>query len=189
MDGDIKTAIAIGEYAKAWHLLTESYGTAVFRYCHGMLNGDTALAEDLAQQALVAAGESFPKFRGTSAVKTWLLGIAHNMVRREIRTRQQRGAIISKYRDIGEAAHIHSVKAPDVGVLDQEQQTTLNRAINTLEPTARSIVLLRYGIGKRENELAIRDIADILGLSRSDAYRRLNAALAQLKKELSDDLG
>ena len=195
-DQDIKDAITTGEYARAWRQLTDLYALFIFRYCHGMLGGDAALAEDLTHQVLMAAGEGLPKFRARSSVKTWVLGIAHNMVRQEIGVRQRRQTVMSRYRDVADAIHPgHVGVATDGGyaalddhLLSHEQQTQLKHALATLEPRARSIVLLRFGIGSRQAELSVPEIAEILGLSRSDAYRRLNLALAQLKKALDDEL-
>lgn len=194
-DKHVKDAIAAGEYSRAWRQLTEIYAVVIFRYCCGMLAGDATLADDLTQQVLIAAGEGLPKFRAQSSVKTWVLGIAHNMVRQEIGTRQRRQAVMSRYRDVTEAIHpgpsgtLSDGRFPELDghLLSHEQQTQLRQAIETLEPRARSIVLLRFGIGTREAELTVSEIAEILGLSRSDAYRRLNIALAQLKKALDDD--
>ncbi|ETX07304.1 RNA polymerase sigma factor [Candidatus Entotheonella palauensis] len=194
-DKTIKDAIAAGEYSRAWRLLTDIYAVVIFRYCYGMFGGDAVLAEDLTQQVLLAAGEGLPKFRAQSSVKRWVLGIAHNMVRQEIGTRQRRQTVMSRYRDIADAIHPGSSGASTHGgfpeldghLSSREQQTRLRQAIATLEPRARSIVLLRFGIGTREAELSVAEIAEILGLSRSDAYRRLNMALTQLKKALDDE--
>ncbi len=195
-DRAIKDAIAAGEYARAWHQLSDIYAAVILRYCYGMFGGNAILAEDLTQQVLLAAGEGLPKFRAQSSVKRWVLGIAHHMVRQEIGTRQRRQTVMSRYRDVAEAVHPSPAEAPadrglpelDNHLVSHEQQAQLRRIIATLEPQARSIVLLRFGIGMREVELSIAEIAEILGLSRSDVYRRLNMALAQLKKALDDEL-
>ncbi|WP_143301438.1 RNA polymerase sigma factor, partial [Candidatus Entotheonella palauensis] len=189
-----------GEYARAWRQLADIYTVVIFRYCYEMFGGDAALAEDLTQQVLMAAGEGLPKFRAQSSVKRWVLGIAHNMVRQEIGTRQRRRDIMSRHRDISEAIHRGHTGPPlaealadsgfpsfDTHLFAQQQQAKLREAIATLEPRARSIVLLRFGIGTREAELSVAEIAEILGLSRSDVYRRLNTALIQLKKALDDE--
>ncbi|PON18534.1 hypothetical protein C2W62_07485 [Candidatus Entotheonella serta] len=197
-DKDVKDAIAAGEYSWAWRRLAETYAAVIFRYCYGMLGGGATLAEDLTQQVLMAAGEGLPKFRAQSSVKTWVLGIAHNMVRQEIGTRQRRQAVMSRYRDVADTIHpsppSHFRMLSDGGLselgnqlLSREQHTKLRQALAMLEPRARSIVLLRFGIGTREAELSVVEIAEILGLSRSDAYRRLSMALTQLKKALDDE--
>ncbi len=194
-DKAIQDAIAAGEYSRAWRQLSDIYAVVIFRYCYGMFSGDAILAEDLTQQVLLAAGEGLPKFRAQSSVKRWVLGIAHNMVRQEIGTRQRRQSVMSRYRDVADAVHPGpSGASADGGFpeLDEylfahERQAQLRQAIAALEPRARSIVLLRFGIGTRDAELSVSEIAEILGLSRSDVYRRLNMALTQLKKALDDE--
>ncbi len=64
--------------------LYAEYGPAIFRFCY-RLCGDRARAEDLAQDAFVAALRSKDRFRHASSPKTWLYGIALNITRKSRR--------------------------------------------------------------------------------------------------------
>jgi len=64
--------------------LYADYGQAIFRFCY-RLCGDRARAEDLAQDCFVAALRSKDRFRHASSPKTWLYGIALNVVRKSRR--------------------------------------------------------------------------------------------------------
>lgn len=55
----------------------------VFRFCSRLLNADAA--EDAAQETFMKASKLIKSFRGESAIKTWLFGIALNVCRNERR--------------------------------------------------------------------------------------------------------
>jgi RNA polymerase sigma-70 factor (ECF subfamily) len=57
------------------------------------LIGPGADLEDLLQQTLMAAVESFPRYRGEAAVRTWMSRIAVNIVRQHLRRPQRRRTI------------------------------------------------------------------------------------------------
>jgi RNA polymerase sigma-70 factor, ECF subfamily len=57
------------------------------------LIGPGADLEDLLQQTLIAAVESFPRYRGEAAVRTWMARIAVNIVRQHLRRPQRRRTI------------------------------------------------------------------------------------------------
>lgn len=57
------------------------------------LVGSRTDVEDIVQDTLVTAIAAFPRFRGESAVGTWLDGIAVNVVRRYLRQPRVRGRV------------------------------------------------------------------------------------------------
>lgn len=69
----------------AFGTLVDRHGTAMYRFARRMLSDDSAV-DDCVQDALVAAWTSLDRFRGDSAVRTWMFGILANTVRRRIRT-------------------------------------------------------------------------------------------------------
>jgi RNA polymerase sigma factor, sigma-70 family len=52
--------------------------SAVRNFLRHLTRGDTALADDLAQDTFVSAYRNLAHFQHTAAFSTWLLGIAHN---------------------------------------------------------------------------------------------------------------
>jgi RNA polymerase sigma factor (sigma-70 family) len=71
-------------------------------------------------------------------------------------------------------------------VLSQDGLRRLQWALDQLEPEERSLLIMRFGVGM-PNELAVEEIATILGLSRASAYRKLKEALARLRRIVHDD--
>ena len=66
--------------------------------------------------------------------------------------------------------------------------TRLQWALTQLLPEERSVLVMRFGIGV-SHELSATEIAQILGLSRAGAYRKLHEALARLRRIMHDDAG
>lgn len=74
----------------AFNSLVERYQAALFTLCLRLL-GDRQAAEDAAQEALISAYRAIGQFREGS-VKAWLLRIAANECKDELRRRGRKGA-------------------------------------------------------------------------------------------------
>ncbi len=182
IDQQIQATIVAGDGRRTLELLARTYLETVFHYCCRMLNGDRVLAEDVTQQVFEEACKGIAEFREESSVKTWLLAIAHNLALREVQRRGRRARLLDTHA-AEVTTRVHTAPAPELEseVLSQEWLGRLQWALGQLEPAARSILLLRFG-GERREELPTAEIAQILGVSRATTYRRLQEALAQLKR-------
>ncbi|MGB7362094.1 MAG: RNA polymerase sigma factor, partial [Rhodococcus sp. (in: high G+C Gram-positive bacteria)] len=81
VDNDVSLAhaAAIGDRA-AFEDIVRRHGPAMFRYARNMLRDD-GIAEEVVQDAFVAAWKSLQDFRSDSALRTWLFGItAHKAI-------------------------------------------------------------------------------------------------------------
>ena len=76
----IRRVVAHDDHA-AFGLLVQRHQSAVRKFLRHLTGGDHALADDLAQETFVQAFRGLDRFRGGSALSTWLLGIAHNQWR------------------------------------------------------------------------------------------------------------
>ena len=72
---------------KATAEFVERYADAVHSYIRRRLAPRYDLAEDLVQEVFLDAWEALPRFRGQSAVRTWMLGIARHKVQDYYRAR------------------------------------------------------------------------------------------------------
>jgi len=75
----------VGELAATW---LRDHGDLLYAYAMQRV-GKAEVAEDLVQETLVAAIESWPRFKGGSAVRTWLVGILRHKVLDELRRRRR----------------------------------------------------------------------------------------------------
>jgi RNA polymerase sigma-70 factor, ECF subfamily len=189
VDAQVRGAIAAGEYKHALELLAHAYLDLVFGYCFRVLNEDTPRAKDVTQQVFEEVCRGIARYRGESSVKTWLLAIAHHQCLKEIATCERRRSILGQHQgDV--AAHLHSNPPilAESAMLSQEWLAWLTRALEQLDPEDRSILVMRFGVGV-SHELSAAEIAQILGISRAAAYRRLQEALMQLRRMMPDDAG
>lgn len=77
---------------KAFDILGEQYRPMVVAYLRSLVN-DAELAEDLAQETILAAYQSFDKFERGGNFGSWLRGIARNKALQNRRTESRRRII------------------------------------------------------------------------------------------------
>ena len=145
----------------------QAHGTALLRLCTLWL-GDRALAEDAVQDTFLRAWRS-GSYRGESEERTWLTRIAVNVCKSYL------AAPWHRRRAGEEALAFLRADAPD-GADD-----TLLRAVLSLAPKYRAVVLLYYYEGYKT-----REIAALLHLKQNTVVSRLKRAREQLKPMLKE---
>lgn len=151
-------------------LITE-YGDSILRMCYIYLK-DYHLAEDITQETFFQVYDNYESFQQQSAIKTWIIRIAINLCKNQMRTkwfsvkRQEEFPVLSYTEDYD-------------GVIDREQLLT---AIGNLKPKYREVVLLFY-----YQELSVKEIAELLDIKESTIKVRLKRAREQLKAILKED--
>src|SRR5580704_9363826 len=71
-------AMAADDRTREFEALLAAYQDKVFRLCYSML-GDRAQAEDAAQESFLRIWKSIDRYRGDSALGTWIFSIARNV--------------------------------------------------------------------------------------------------------------
>lgn len=153
-----------------------AHGDRLLRSAY-LLCGNITDAEDLVQETLLQALRSAGRFRGDSAVYTWLHGILLNLSRRYWRSRKR---LVFDERPVLAAAT--PAVAPGRGDRDYVLRQ-LAEAVLALSPEQREVVVLRF----YEN-LKIADIADRTGVSTGTVKSRLHYALRILEGRLPREL-
>lgn len=163
--------------SEAFRTLVEGYQTQVYRLAARMC-GESA-ADDVTQEAFVAAWRALPSFRGDCRFSTWLYRLATNaaidLLRREKRHRN--------------ADDITELELSDDGLSPQElaergeTQEAVRRALGQLSEEHRQVLLLRY-----MQELDYGEIADALEISEGTVKSRISRAKGRLR-ELLDGSG
>jgi RNA polymerase sigma-70 factor (ECF subfamily) len=121
-------------------------------------------AEDLTQEAFVRAWQALPKFRFESAVSTWLHRLAVTTALMELRRRRS-GPRFSEDEDA----------IDDLGVADSAGNGTalsmdLERAVATLPPRARAVLVLHDVEGWKHEEIA-GELGMAIGSSKAQLHR------------------
>jgi len=133
-----------------------------------------ARAEDLTQEAFVRAWQALPGFRFESAVSTWLHRMAVNTALMELRSRRSRPLA-----DDEEDA-LDALSTPDTvgrAVLGRD----LERAVATLPPRARAVLVLHDVEGWKHEE-----IAEELGMAVGSSKAQLHRARGLLRTRMGE---
>ncbi|MCX6953085.1 MAG: RNA polymerase sigma factor [Verrucomicrobia bacterium] len=142
-----------------------------------LLCGDATDAQDLVQETFLQALKSADRFRGGSAVYTWLHGILLNLSRHHWRRRKR--LVLD-----GDLALATPADGPAEAEADREfRGTSLMRALQTLSPEHREVIVLRF----YEN-LRLQEIAAQTGVSPGTVKSRLHYALRCLEKLVPGEL-
>ncbi len=139
-------------------------------------------ANDIYQDAMLAAFRALPKFKLQSKFSTWLHKIIVNTAlsnRRKLKRTWQKMAIIqSEYEH--EETYIES-RSPESAVLDGELNTQINKALLKLSDNERIAFVLCHQQGFK-----IREAAEVMGCTDSSVKVVLFRARNKLKKNLRD---
>lgn len=153
----------------AFNALVEFYQRQVYNLCLRMVG--SAAAEDVAQETFIAAYRRLGTFRGGN-FRAWLLRIAANLSRDELRRRRGRPATsLEAALATGPVADVPSSAAgPEDEALRREIALHLQQGLATLPPEQRLAVILRDVHGLSYEELAVT-LACSLGTVKSRIAR------------------
>jgi RNA polymerase sigma-70 factor (ECF subfamily) len=147
----------------------------VYALCRKLL-GSAADAEDVAQTVFVRAFRELPRFRGDSAVKTWLYRIAVNESLGALRRRR------SATEPLDECLAAGCQGQGCYGEVIVER-LAVQAALATLSPDQRTILVLRFWEG-----LSYEEIAAVMRISLSAVKMRLLRARNEFRRRYQEDL-
>ncbi len=157
----------------AFRAIAERHGPSLFRYAR-TLTARREDAEDVLQDALVAALESLSGFRGEASLQTWLFTILRNAAYRLNSRRARAPQPIGDLEALGRAAGWGEDDPESLAVL-AEDRDRLRQALDSLRPNDREILLLRDLEGMRGDRTCV-----VLGLSQAAMKSRLHRARLRL---------
>lgn len=163
---------------EAFAALFDVHKRRVYSLCLRM-TGDTAEAEDLAQEAFLQLFRKIATFRGESAFSTWLHRLVVNVVLMHLRKKGLQQVSL----DEPDASQDEPVKREygddDKRLLHSIDRITLSRAIDGLPPGYRAVLVLHDVEGYEHNE-----IAQILNCSVGNSKSQLHKARLKLRELL-----
>lgn len=159
----------------AFRTLVERYQNLVYTLALRMV-ARPADAEDVAQEAFLAAWKGLPKFRMDAQFSTWLYRLTMNAATDLLRRRRDSQSLEDEEQPVQLAD-----PAPGPEALSQaaESRAALQRAISALSENHRKILLLRAVGG-----LDYREIGLALGLTEGTVKSRLARARRELRTKL-----
>ena len=178
-DEEIVERILCGESA-LYELLMRRYNQRLYRVAVSILRND-AEAEDVMQEAYVRAYTHLKQYAGEAKFSTWLTKIAVHEALARLRKRGRTGDLdliletnVHVMSNMGEAT-----RDPETQAYDQELKAVMERAINALPDTYRSVFVLRAIEG-----LNVSETAACLDLSLEAVKTRFYRGRSLLRREL-----
>ena len=152
--------------------MIRTYGGPVTRFLAGMV-GNSADAEDIAQETFIRFVQHAKEFRGDSSLKTYLFRIAHNLALNEVTSAARRHEVQP---DEG-SDRPSEAPSPSQAVADGEAARGLRRALAQLPPQQRAVVILRTW-----QDLSFKEIASTLSLAEGTAKAHYFFALRNMRR-------
>jgi RNA polymerase sigma-70 factor (ECF subfamily) len=183
-DEDIVDRIRAGETA-LYEIIMRRHNQRLYRVAVSILRND-AEAEDVMQEAYVRAYTHLNQFAGEAKFSTWLTKIAAHEALARLRGRGRIDDL-----DLILETNIHvmanvqkTTRDPEKQTYDEELRVVMERAINSLPDTYRSVFVLRAVEG-----LNVAETAACLDLSLEAVKTRFHRGRSLLRQELEQRAG
>jgi len=174
-----------------FNALYARYGEKIFNSIYQRI-GSREEAEDLTQETFLSAHKARDQFRGDAKVTTWLYRIAENHCKNRFKQRDRQREMEGPSLDagpVGDAAGSEGAaqtreiadwtQSPAPLLEQKELQAQINRAVDSLQPAYKSILVLRDVDGLSYNE-----IAEVTGLTLEAVKTRLNRARTMVRQKV-----
>jgi RNA polymerase sigma-70 factor (ECF subfamily) len=159
----------------AFEKLYRSHCDRIYGLCWRMCGGDSALAEDMVQEAFVRAWNKLDLFKGDSKFGTWLHRLAVNVVLSDRRIRVKRLRREQEFSD-----EVERVQVGDRDVFAGLRKD-LEAAIAGLPERARTVLIL-YDIEGYQHD----EIAKMTGMAVGSSKAQLHRARKLVQEVLKD---
>ena len=164
---------------QAFGQLIDRHAPAIVNLAYRMV-GNRAEAEDLAQEAFLAAFKALSTFRADSRFSTWLYRIAANRCKDWLRAKRpgmgQQDVDIDETLDV----HVAEERTPEHLLSQQQLAQELELAIQRLPPLYREAFVLKHVEG-----LSYEEMEEILGVNGDTLKMRVYKGRLQLSRELT----
>lgn len=145
--------LVLADHREVFARLYERYHARTYRIAYAM-TGRREAAEDLTQEVFIRAYQRLGQFRGRSSFSTWFyrLTVNHcvNYRRHERRSQGRESGADGDYRPHGVGGRA------EADLFQQQVQGQIHRALLSLKPELRMVVILKDVEGLRYEEIAER---------------------------------
>jgi len=173
-DAELILAVLERDDRQAFAELVRRHQGTVRSVLRRLARGDTALADDLAQETFVLAWRNLRAFRFEARFSTWLYRIAFNAWRSEARKKREVALEIDEEAPLGAGEEAYD-ELPDVAA-----RVDLERALATLSDGERACVSACYYA-----DLSHEEAAAALGLPLGTVKTHIMRAKAKLRIRLA----
>ena len=154
--------------------LYERYCDKVYRKCLSFTK-DPARAEDLAHDVFLKLVVKLSTFQGQAKFSTWLYSITYNYCTDQLRSSNKHREV---FMDEGwERLDVKTDDENDLTELAELEARQLQRALEQLPADEQTMLLMKY-----QDDVSIREIAALNGLTESAVKMRLKRSRDKLRK-------
>ena len=175
-DSALLAAVGTGDVA-ALGALYDRHAATLFRFLCRLPHVDEQEAEDLVQEAFLAAQRAARSYRGDCAVRTWLMAIAGNLCKARARSRQRNRSALERARLQASPVLVSS---------DAEKQMSERQQIACVAAALAGLpydLQLAYVLCELEGVPGV-EAARVLKTKEGTLYRRLHDARKRLRAAL-----
>jgi RNA polymerase sigma factor (sigma-70 family) len=178
-DVDLVQAVARGDKA-ALEELFERHHERVHRILARLRSVDAVDVDDLVQSTFIEVQRSAARYSGQSAVGTWIIGIAVNVMRHHVRKEvRYRTALANQGREV---SRVSTTGSPFEECSNRQAMVRLAHAFDRLGREQKEAFLLCDVEGLQGTE-----VARALDLPEGTVWRRLHEARMNLRRHLIDE--
>jgi len=138
---------------EAFTQLVETYQKPVYNLCYRMLS-EPESAEDASQETFLKAYQNLDRYDRERSFATWLLSIAAHHCIDRLRRRRFPSFSLDEDEDGPTELPDRSAPDPEIEAVRKQEREHLQGLLQTLDPTDRAAVILRYWQDASEIEIA-----------------------------------
>ncbi len=166
----------------AYEMIIRKYNDRLFKIARSVVK-DHDEAEDVLQEAYIAAYQQLPRFRKQSQFSTWLTRIVINEALARIRRRQKCVPVNPHTSDNKSLSrqdwNSSNVRTPEEETINSELRHILEAAIERLPEKYRTVYIMRDIVG-----MSVAETGQCLHISMTNVKVRLNRAKEMLRANL-----
>jgi RNA polymerase sigma-70 factor (ECF subfamily) len=166
--------------ASALGALFDRFHVAVYRFAARLPMTDDLARDDLVQTTFLEVRGAAGSFRGTSSVKTWILGVAANVARHTLRAERRRRVHQAHYLE-------RMSSAPELLEVEVERRKLLARVAEALAalPRDQQIAFILCDL----EQLPGIEVARVLEIPEGTLWRRLHTARKAMRVAIEKATG
>lgn len=187
-DAELAQRIA-GHDERAFELLMRRHNQSLYRTARSILKDD-AEAEDAVQNAYLQAYRAIGKFRGESALSTWLTRIVVNEAIAKSRKNRRRAEVIRLSGETEfeiDASEVNMNpglnESPELAAMRTQARQLIEHSIDALPDAFRTVFMLRA-----VEEMSGEEVAACLGIPEATVRTRFFRARGLLREALSREI-
>jgi len=174
-DAEVIARVVAGD-RDLFRVLVARYGVLAKRTA--LLYGAASDADDVVQEAFVAAYQALPRFRAGEPFRPWLLRIVVNRSHNAVRARNRAQSLADRAVGWDSGALMSDPAAEALGV---ERRDALVQALAGLPEPDREVLVARFLL-----DLSEADAALVLGVPKGTVKSRTARALQKVRRLLAD---